>query len=458
MAARSLSLKDVAEATRGQLLGEDRLWRRVATDSRKGSLSGALFVALRGARFDGHDFVEAALERGAVAALVSRPLPAPIPQVVVEDTLFGLGQVGRLWRETFFKGTLIAVTGSNGKTTTREMVFHALGGGEAVLKTEGNLNNEIGVPLTLCRLQPHHRFAVIEMGARKRGDIAYLTHLARPQLGIVTCAGPAHLEGFGSLEGVAEAKGELLTHLPKGGVAILNADDPFCPLWEKLAQERALKIVRFGFSERAEVRVIEMEPPVFEDGRFRNRFRVTSPKGGLDVELQLAGQHNIRNALAAIATALSCEIPLERIRKGLLQLAPVPGRLRPLFHLKGGILLDDCYNANPASMEAALEVLGALEGERWVVMGGLAELGGASRAYHAEMGKTLRRRGVERLFALGEETKITVEHFGPGGRHFEHREALIEALLKALHRRVHLLVKGSRCYRLETVIEALTQP
>lgn len=450
-----LTLGEITAALGGQLIGEDRSFSQVVTDSRK-SMVDALFVALRGERFDGHDFVAEATKQGAVAALVNRPVPESVPQIVVQDTLLALGQIGRLWREHSFQGVLIAITGSNGKTTVKEMVFHALGGGDEVLKTEGNLNNEIGVPLTLCRLQPHHRFAVIEMGARKRGDIAYLTEIAKAEIGIITCAAPAHLEGFGTLQGVAETKGELFAHLSREGTAIVNADDPFCPYWEELARDR--QIVRFGLSERADVRAVDVQPLRFEAGRFKNRFRIASSAGQFEIELQLAGRHNIRNALAAVAAALACEVPVETIQRGLSAMVPVEGRLRPLFHREGGVLLDDCYNANPASLEAALEALEALGGERWVVMGGLAELGKASPAFHAKMGQTLRERSVARLFALGEETEITVQTFGKGGFHFEHHEALIEALLKALHGGVNLLVKGSRCYRLETVVESLRRP
>ncbi len=450
----ALTLKEVAEATGGRLLGEDLPFQGIATDSRK-RCRGALFVALRGERFDGHQFVEVAARQGAVAALVSRPLPLALPQVVVAETRSALGEIGKLWREKWFRGTLIAVTGSNGKTSVKEMVARLLGE-EGVLKTEGNLNNEVGVPLTLCRLRPDHRFAVIEMGARKRGDIAYLTGIARPEIGIVTGAGPAHLETFGSLQGVAEAKGEMFQTLPPGGTAVINADDRFAPFWERMAGERHK--IRFGFSRRAEVRAVEVEPLRFLQGRFQNRFRAITPLGQLTVQLQLAGRHNVYNALAAIAVAIRSGRPLGEMARDLAAIEPISGRLRPLRHLEGGILLDDCYNANPASFEAALEALEALGGERWVVMGGLAELGSASRNLHAEIGRRLRQLGVERLFALGEETAATVEAFGVGGCRFGHREVLLEALLGALHGEVNLLVKGSRRYRLETVVQALTVP
>ncbi|HEB78372.1 MAG TPA: UDP-N-acetylmuramoyl-tripeptide--D-alanyl-D-alanine ligase [Methylothermaceae bacterium] len=448
-----MRLSDVATGLQGRLLGGDVAFHGVGIDSRA-DLTGKLFVALRGERFDGHDFLDQAGKAGAVAAVVERPVASDLPQLQVTDSRRALGQLARIWRQRHFQGTLIAVTGSNGKTTVKEMIAAALGGGAAVLKTQGNLNNDIGVPLTLLRLTREHRFAVIEMGANHGGEIAYSAGLAQPHIAVLTNAGPAHLEGFGSVDGVARAKGEIITALAADGVAVVNAEDRFFDYWLTLAGDR--RVVSFGF-HRGDVRVQQHEPLVFRAGRFHNRFTVVADGERFEVDLALAGRHNVINALAAIAAALAAGGEPGTVAEGLAALAPVPGRLQPLPLQGGGWLLNDCYNANPASFEAGLETLLALQGEPWVILGAFGEMGPESLAWHRQVGEMTRRRGVRRLLAVGEETKAAIASFGGGGQWFASREALIEAALGLRHPDVCILVKGSRSQRLETVVEALRE-
>ena len=446
-----MRLSEVAPVLGGRLVGEDADFTSVGTDTRQ-NLRGALYVALRGARFDGHDFVSQAQAAGAVAALVSRPQAVDLPQLQVDDTRLALGRLARHWRRQRFQGRLIGVTGSNGKTTVKEMIAAALGGPPAVLKTGGNLNNDIGVPLTLLRLTPAQRWAVVEMGANHPGEIAYVAGLAEPEIGVVTQAAPAHLAGFGSLEGVARAKGELVAALPPEGTAVLNADDPFFDHWR--CQSRARRILSFGFGD-ADVRAVEVAPLAFSDGRFHNRFEVEALGQRFSLDLALAGRHNVANALAAVAAALAAGGDLQTIRAGLEGLRPVPGRLRPLPAQGGAWLLDDCYNANPASFAAGLDTLSALGGEPWVILGAFGELGPESARWHRQAGALARRHRVAYLLAVGEDAKAAVASFGGGGQWFSSREALIRAARKHLHGGARILVKGSRSQGLEHVVRAL---
>lgn len=446
-----MRLSEVAPVLGGRLLGEDVGFEGVGTDTRQ-PLRGALYVALRGERFDGHDFLPQAAAAGAAAALVSRSVDCGLPQLQVRDTRAALGQLARHWRRRIFRGRVIGVTGSNGKTTVKEMIAAALGGEPAVLKTQGNLNNDIGVPLTLLRLTAAQRYAVVEMGANHPGEIGYCAALAEPDVGIITQAAPAHLAGFGSLEGVARTKGELLAALPPDGTAVLNADDPFFELWRH--QSGGRRVLSFGFG-KADVRAVEVAPLAFAAGRFHNRFEVEALGQRFSLDLALAGRHNVANALAAIAAALAAGGDPEAIRAGLEGLRPVPGRLRPLPAREGAWLLDDCYNANPASFAAGLETLTALGGEPWVVLGAFGELGPESAYWHRQAGQLARRHRVAYLLAVGEDAKAAVASFGGGGQWFSSREALIEAALKHLHSGARILVKGSRSQGLEHVVRAL---
>ncbi len=448
-----MRLSEIAKVLDAGMVGGDAEFEGVGTDSR-GDLRHRLFVALRGDRFDGHAFLMQAQDAGAVAALVDTCQPQSIPQLVVEDTRRGLGLLARHWRRCQFQGTLIGVTGSNGKTTVKEMIASCLGGNSRVLKTRGNLNNDIGVPLTLLELKSSHRFAVIEMGANHAGEIAWCASLAEPSISVLNNVGPAHLEGFGSIEGVARAKGEIIAALPETGTAVLNADDRFFACHRDLAGAR--RVLSFGFGV-ADVRALFVDPLRFDGGRFLNRFQVEALGEMFEVEIQLAGNHNVSNALAAIAGAVAAGRDITGIQTGLAALAPFRGRLRPVPAGGGAWILDDCYNANPASFAAGLDTLKVLGGEPWVIMGAFGELGAQTGDWHRHVGELARKKGIRRLLAIGEPTRLAVKAFGGGGHWFPTKDALIETAMAMIDGDTRILVKGSRSQRLETVVEALRE-
>ena len=435
----------------GQLVGPDREFTSVSTDTRTIE-EGALFVALAGPTFDGHDFVAAAAQNGAAAALVSRPLAVDLPQVVVADPLAALSDFARAWRRQF-KIPVVGVTGSNGKTTTKELIGSILSQLGPTLVTRGNLNNHIGVPLTLLELTGQHRYAVIEMGANHLGEIAHLAALAEPTVGIVTNAGAAHLEGFGSLQGVADGKGELFQSLPVEGVAVVNADDKYAAQWRDM--RTADRMLTFGFEQPADFMAHKVREVSGEAG-FRIDFDLVTPDGTLAASIPLAGLHNLRNALGAAAAACAAGTPIEQIVAGLAAMKTVAGRLELKPAINGAFIIDDSYNANPSSLKAGLDAMRAFAGKRWLVLGEMKELGDASDELHAEVGRYARQAGIERLLAIGEGAHFSVEAFGPGGQWFADADALIRDARSSLTAGVAVLIKGSRANRLERVSAALS--
>ena len=445
-----MSLDDVAIGANGLLQGSRVAISGVTTDSRKIS-AGDLFVALVGERFDGHAFVQESMRRGAVAALVSRRVEAdfPIPQVIVDDTRLGLGRLAASWRARFAL-PLVALTGSNGKTTVKEMVASILAtyceSRDDVLATTGNLNNDIGMPLTLLGLRDRHRYAVIEMGMNHEGEIDYLTRIARPDVALVNNAHRAHVGLLGSVEAVARAKGEIYAGLSDDGIALVNEDEVFAPYWRSLNVGR--RIVTFGLRPSADVRATA-------DGM---QARFVTPVDAFAVTLQVAGEHNLRNAVAACAIAHALEIPPHAIQAGLAAFAGVPGRLQRRASPKGAVVIDDTYNANPESMKAAIAVLARESGRRILVMGDMGELGPEAAAMHAEVGAFAREQGIDALYALGKDSAQAVKAFGAAGRHFDAREALVEAAAMQAGPQVTILVKGSRFMEMERVADALAAP
>lgn len=433
----------------GRLVGEDRAFVGVSTDTRK-ITQDQLFVALRGPSFDGNAFLAQAAAAGAAGALAECEGPAGFPVVLVPDALQGLQRAAQTWRQRFAI-PLIGVAGSNGKTTTKEMLAAILAQGGPALATQGNLNNHIGVPLTLLRLESQHRRAVIEMGANRAGEVAQLAALASPMIGIVTNAGAEHLEGFGTLEGAARAEGELFAALGRDGIAILNADDPFAGLWREMTVAR---IVTFGLGAKADFSAREIRTQASGEG-FTTRFTLLSPVGEVPVALRLAGKHNVVNALGAAAAAVSAGASLAEVAAGLASVQPVSGRLQLKVAAGGGWLIDDSYNANPSSMTAAIDVLESLGARRWLVMGDMAELGEFAEQAHVEAGRYARAHGVERLFAVGTLARRAVEAFGEGASAYADTDSLIAAVRPALSADVRVLVKGSRMNRLERVVAAL---
>jgi UDP-N-acetylmuramoyl-tripeptide--D-alanyl-D-alanine ligase len=447
------TLAEFAHLCGGRLEGADAAFGDVVTDTRN-LKRGQLFVALSGPNFNGADFIGAALNAGAAGAVVNAAQPARLPQIVVPDTQAALERAARAWRARF-DGALIGVAGSNGKTTAKEMTAAILAQAGDCLATRGNLNNHIGVPLTLLRLNAAHRFAVIEMGANRAGEVAALVALARPSIGLITNAGAEHLEGFGSLEGVARAEGEMVAGLAATATAVINADDEFAPLWRGSTPAR---VVTFGMKSPADFSASEVRTSVGASG-FHTQFRLTAPAGSTVIELALGGAHNVANALAAAAAAASAGATLTHIATGLAGVRAVPGRLQFKQAAGGAWLIDDSYNANPSSVQAAIQVLASLSGRRWLVLGDMGELGDFAAEAHSEIGEFARAQGIERLYATGALMARAVESFGAGARWYPDAPALsaaLEAALKEAGPEVRLLVKGSRFNRLERVVDALT--
>jgi UDP-N-acetylmuramoyl-tripeptide--D-alanyl-D-alanine ligase len=443
-------MSDLARRLDAPLHGDDVRFTRVATDTRA-LAPGDLFVALKGERFDGHDFLEQARAAGAVGALVSDVQPSQLPQVIVPDTLAGLQDYASSWRGDFHV-PFVAVTGSNGKTTVKQMLGAIFARRGPVLATVGNLNNHIGVPLTLLAMREEHKTAVIEMGANHPGEIARLAQIARPEIGVVNNAGDAHLEGFGSREGVARAKGELFEALGHG-IAVINADDDYAPLWHELAG--GADVLTFGLAEHANVRAVNPhpEPP---EAPTRMEFVLQTPEGLQGVTLPLPGLHNVRNALAAAACAVALGMDARDIAAGLMSVRPAPGRLSWRRAHNGARLLDDTYNANPSSLRAGLELLAAVQGRRWLVLGDMGELGRGTEQLHFAAGEEARSLGIERLYAMGPLAREAAKGFGTGAVHFEDVGALVAEVRERLAPDVALLVKGSRSSRMERVVAGLT--
>jgi UDP-N-acetylmuramoyl-tripeptide--D-alanyl-D-alanine ligase len=451
----AMTVAEIATACKGQFMpgmGETRV-QGVTTDSRAMS-EGALFVALKGDRFDGNDHAAAALANGAAACIVNadHPIAAQLPvRIAVSNTTDALAAVACAWRNRFSL-PMIAITGSNGKTTVKEMLRSIAltandGNTAAVLSTEGNLNNHIGVPLTLSKLNANQRVAIIEAGMNHFGELATLTRWIAPHVALITNAGPAHLEGLGSVSGVARAKAELLEGLDTNGVAVLNGDDPFYPMWREKAGTR--RVIRFGRGSDHEVR------GHWDHSAAHTEWTLEISGQTQSIRLNVGGIHNIMNALAAAAAAHAVGIGLNTISAGLSSFRGVKGRQAALLGMNGATLIDDTYNANPASMLAAVATLSEALGRKIMVLGPMAELGSEALTHHAELGRAVGASNVNALYATGELTRATVEACGAKAAWFPTQSALIEALLPQLAPQVTLLVKGSRSSAMEHVVAAL---
>ena len=443
------TLKEFAQTCGGTLSGIDRGYTGVSTDTRT-LKAGEVFVALRGPRFNANDFVAAAETAGAVAAVVDKRVDRPLPQIIVSDTQAALSASAAAWRAQFTM-PVVGVAGSNGKTTVKEMIAAILERSGSTLSTRGNFNNHIGVPLTLHRLEASHRYAVVEIGANHAGEVASLLKLARPTVGLITNAGAEHLEGFGSLEGVARAEGEMVAGLDETATAVINADDAFADLWRGMARGR---VTTFGIVAPADFSASEMHTSIDATG-FVTRFKLRAPAGVMPIDLHLAGNHNVLNALCAAAAATAAGASLDDVRAGLATMRPVPGRLQFKTAPSGAWIVDDSYNANPSSMKAGIEVLASVDARRWLVMGDMGELGSFADESHGEIGRFARNNRIDRLFATGKLSQLAVEAFGQGGEWFADTDALARAVNAELTREVCVLVKGSRSNRLERVVEAL---
>lgn len=442
-----MRLSAAAARLEAPLLGDDRSFTGVSIDSRTVH-ADELFVALAGARHDGHDHLADAAARGAAGAMVARASSAVLPRLLVADTRASMGCLAGHWRSRF-RLPVVAVTGSNGKTTVKEMLAAVLSRVGATLATRGNLNNDIGVPLTLFGLGETHRYAVVEMGANHAGEIAALGAIVRPTVSVVTQCAPAHLAGFGSIEGVARAKGEIFSALPDDGIAVVNADDPYADLWLRLAGTR--RVLQFSMQRAADVRAHDRG--LDADGH--RRIELETCHGLTEVSLPLLGRHNVLNAAATVASALALGIAPASWRDGLQAMQPVSGRLELHAGTCGSRIVDDTYNANPGSLAAALETLAELPGRHWLVLGDMGELGADSEVMHRRAGAAVRATGVERLYTVGELAGLAADEFGAGAERCADVAAVAAAVAGDLVAGVTVLVKGSRTARMERVVNFL---
>lgn len=445
-----MSLDEISKILHGHKIGASVRVSGVSIDTRTLSI-GDLYIAIKGEQFDGHDYIAQAQQNGAIAVVVAKKVATELPQIIVKDTRLALAELARALRDKL-QIKVCAITGSNGKTTVKEMIAAILAVNYQVLFTQGNLNNDIGVPLTLLRLHEKHQYAVIEMGANHPGEIAYTSHYARPDVVVINNVGAAHIEGFGSIDGVAKAKAEIIQSLTDDGIAVLNADDQFYTMWRELAGQR--KVLSFGLNQGSDIGAEKIVTELQEQ-QFKTCFDLVFSGNKVPVELALAGLHNVKNALAASAACIALGIKLEQIQAGLANVKAVSGRLQ-LFESESGIkLINDTYNANPDSLAVALEVLKQCPGESWLALGAFGELGAESAHIHSEMGKQIKKAGVQRLFATGEMAKNTVKAFGAGAVYYASKNELIEAVKKEITPEQALLVKGSRAQKMEVVVNAL---
>lgn len=444
-----LTLEQARTITGGTLSGANVSFSAVSTDTRT-LQPGELFIALKGPSFDGNDFVAIAQERGACAALVSADVATALPTLRVEDTRIALGQLGRANRQAS-KAKVIALTGSQGKTSVKEMTATILAQAGKVHATRGNLNNDFGVPLTLLQLGAEHDYAVIEMGANAPGEIAYTTKLAEPDIALINNIAPTHLEGFGSLQGVATAKAEIWQGLKPNGCAVVNLDDMNIPRHAKVSSSQ--KVV--GISAKGQTSALYGVEVVEDLGLEGSRFSVWTPQGKTKLKLTLPGRHNVANALAAIALAMEAGAKLEHVERGIAEMRSVKGRLVVQQGRAGATIIDDSYNASPASFRAAIDVLKAREGLRIVVAGDMGELGAEKQRAHVELGEYARDAGIDLFMGTGELTRLAVEAFGPKGVHAPDWQALATAVLPHLAADVTVLVKGSRSAGMERVVKQL---
>ena len=454
---KALKLSQLAAMIGGRLQGEDATIDAIATDTRALPIAGrALFVALKGENFDAHDHLDAAAKAGVAAALVSRAVAVPLPQVVVADTARALAAFAASMQRDR-NARVVAITGSNDKTSVKSLVLSILQQVAPTYANPGNRNNEIGVPLAVLDAPEDATFAIYEMGAGQPGDIAYLTDIARPDIALVNNIAPAHLERMGSLLGVAVTKGAIYDALAADGVAVINADDAFAPFFAEKAHGR--RLIRFGLEASADVTARDIA--LSAEG---SRFTLATPEGDIPVSLQMPGRHNVMNALAAASLALGAGASLPAIRDGLEVARPVAGRLVPRRLDSGATLVDDSYNANPGSLHAAIDLLASSGDEAWLVLGDMRELGDDAEVLHAEAGRRAKAAGIARLYALGALSARAAEGFGDGARVFGSHDALAQALARDLHERagasppVRVLVKGSRGSAMDRIVKALLPP
>jgi len=448
------SFKKLSDIVQSQLTSafHQHQFQGISTDTRA-LQPGNLFIALKGEHYDGHAFLNEAHQKGAAAAIVTQKTDAPLLQLAVPDTVKALGLLAHEWRKQF-QIPVVALTGSNGKTTLKNMVAAILRAAcypqeNAVLATEANFNNHIGVPLLLSQLHAAHRYSVVEMGMNHFGELAYLTQLACPTVAAINNAAPAHLQGVSDIAGVAKAKGEIFSGLSPTGTAILNADDDYFSYWKNLIGSRA--VLSFGLNNNADIHAALHA----ESGPMKQNFTLITPHGRIPVSLPLLGKHNVMNALAAATVCIALKIDLEAIRHGLELIVPAKGRLERYTLAQNICLIDDTYNANPASLQAAVRVLSNFSGNKILILGDMRELGNQSFEQHAAMGEIIQTAGIHHLFTYGEFSEQTSKNFGSNAHHFHNQEQLIETVKSYLTPHSTVLVKGSRYMKMEKVVAAI---
>ncbi|MDH5394001.1 MAG: UDP-N-acetylmuramoyl-tripeptide--D-alanyl-D-alanine ligase [Gammaproteobacteria bacterium] len=442
-----MKISDVARLFKAEINADDVHIKSVSTDTRSIE-AGALFVALKGENFDAHDYLDLAAEKGAIAALVDHDVQTALPTIRVKDTRLALGQLASYWRQQL-NIKVVGLTGSNGKTTVKEMLSCILSEVGSVVATAGNYNNDIGLPLTLLRMKPEHEFAVIEMGANHIGEIAYLTQLTKPDVALLNNAAPAHLEGFGSMQGIADAKGEIFSGLTEKGVAVINMDDHYADYWTSLCDDH--KKIFFGLNDAADVSA------QCDESKYNGVFALKVNAEEVTVKLSVLGFHNLKNALAASAAASALGIDIAAIKKGLENFKGVKGRLQVNPVMNDSVVIDDSYNANPASVKAAIDVLSSQQKESILILGDMGELGQDAGKLHADIGQYAKDKNINKLMTFGQLSAFAVQSFGENGFSYEDKNELIKDVKKQLKQGVAVLVKGSRSMHMEDVVAALIE-
>ncbi|WP_133128351.1 UDP-N-acetylmuramoyl-tripeptide--D-alanyl-D-alanine ligase [Legionella nagasakiensis] len=409
---------------------------------------GHLFVAVRGERFDGHDFIREAVLQGAAAVLCTNASSmVDVPQLTVADTIQSLATIAAYYRQQFSCG-VVALTGSNGKTTVKEMIAAILP--KPSHATPGNLNNHIGVPLSVLKLRNEHHYAVFELGANHPGEIAKTVVIVQPHVTLINNIAPAHIQGFGSIEGVAKAKGEIHQGLNDQGVAVINDDDSFAHYWDALLVNK--RVLRFSMDKpAAAIHARQIDYDEMECARFI----LVVPDGEVEIQLKVPGAHNVKNALAAAACTYALGIGLSDIASGLCQFSGVSGRMTYRSGKNNSVIVDDTYNANLRSVIAALEVLAKYRGRRILILGDMGELGESTKSHHEEIGRVARRLGIDAIMTYGHHSQYTSQIFGSQGRHYDSQETLVDELLNQLNSNTMVLVKGSRAAAMEKVVHQL---
>ncbi|ODN43057.1 UDP-N-acetylmuramoyl-tripeptide--D-alanyl-D-alanine ligase [Piscirickettsia litoralis] len=447
------TLQQLAYAIDAEYIGPDVAVQTISHDTRT-LMKGDTYIALKGERLDGHDFIDEAVAQGAAAVIVSeKTVNINIPHMKVKDTTIALGQMAKVWREQFDL-KIAAITGSAGKTTTRNILHAILQGAAQTLLPTKNYNNHWGVPLTLMRLRSDDDYAVLELGANHAGEIAYTVGLTQPDVAVLTNAGASHLEGFGSIDGVARAKAEIFQGLKaKKGTAVLNKDDKFYAFWQQQLESECVNYLSFGLDESADIYATDIqmtgEGSSFTLHIFSECFAVILP---------LLGVHNVKNALAAVTAAVALKINYKHIINGLAQVKPEPGRLSLMPTVAGVRLIDDTYNASVNAVLSALEVLAAFSGQRIAVLGDMGELGADEISYHRQVGQAARELGIEQLYTVGEKMHYAAQAFGVNSRHFANKNDLVDVLKESVGESpVTMLVKGARAMQMESIVKALQQ-